>query len=161
MGLSHRYFIFIAMEIKRIGRNEAGMVSGLFDRYRQFYKQPADEELAGRYISQRLENNESVIFAAIADDTPAGFTQLYPTYSSVRVRKNWILNDLYVDEDYRKKGIGEMLIQTAMAFAKADGAAYLQLETATDNHTAQRLYEAIGFEKQEPGAGFFLYQISV
>ncbi|MFB9842874.1 GNAT family N-acetyltransferase [Mucilaginibacter ginsenosidivorans] len=149
------------MEIKRIGVDEAGIVTDLFDRYRQFYEQPADRELAGRYISQRLANNESVIFVAIADGTPAGFTQLYPTYSSVRACKNWILNDLYVDENHRKKGIGEALIRTAIAFAKAAGAADLQLETATDNHTAQRLYEAIGFEKQEQGTGFFLYKISV
>lgn len=149
------------MEIRRIKISEAGIVTGLFDRYRQFYKQPVNPELAGHYISQRLANNESVIFVAIADGTPAGFTQLYPTYSSVRACKNWILNDLYVDAPFRKKRIGEALIHAAMAFAKSDGATYVQLETATDNYTAQRLYEAIGFEKQEPGTGFFLYKIGV
>lgn len=149
------------MEIKRIGIAEANLVTALFDQYRQFYMQPGDKELAKQYINQSLANNESVIFAAIVDGIPAGFTQLYPTYSSVRARKNWILNDLYVDSAYRKKGMGEALIKAAMAFAKSDGATYVQLETATDNHTAQRLYEAIGFMKQEPGTDFFLYKISV
>jgi len=147
------------MEIKRISLAEAGVVTWLFDQYRQFYKQPANPELAEQYIRQRLANNESVIFAAIVDGVPAGFTQLYPTYSSVRACKNWILNDLYVDNAYRKKGVGEALIKAAREFAKSEGATYVQLETATDNYTAQRLYETIGFEKQDPGTDFFLYRI--
>jgi len=147
------------MEIKRISIAEAAIVIGLFDQYRQFYKQPPNPELAEQYIRQRLANNESVIFTAVVDGIPAGFTQLYPTYSSVRACKNWILNDLYVDNAYRKKGVGEALIKAAMAFAKEEGATYVQLETATDNYTAQRLYETIGFEKQEPGTDFFLYRI--
>jgi len=147
------------MEIKRISLAEAGVVTLLFDQYRQFYKQPANPELAEQYIRQRLANNESVIFAAIVDGVPAGFTQLYPTYSSVRACKNWILNDLYVDNAYRKKGVGEALIKAAREFAKSEGATYVQLETATDNYTAQRLYETIGFEKQDPGTDFFLYRI--
>lgn len=149
------------MEIKRIHAAEATIVTGLFDQYRQFYKQPANPELAEQYIRQRLANNESVIFAAIVDGIPAGFTQLYPTYSSVRACKNWILNDLYVNSNNRKNGIGEALIKAAMKFAKEEGATYVQLETATDNYTAQRLYETIGFEKQEPGTDFFLYRIAI
>ena len=66
---------------------------------------------------------------------------------------------LYVDNAYRKKGVGEALIKAAREFAKSEGATYVQLETATDNYTAQRLYETIGFEKQDPGTDFFLYRI--
>jgi len=152
----------LIMEIKRIDLKEAHLVTGLFDRYRQFYKQQPDKALAEQFIHDRLSNNESVIFVAIGEDnTPAGFTQLYPKYSSVSACRNWILNDLYVDGNYRKQGIGEGLIKTAMAFAKGAGATYVQLETAVDNYTAQSLYEAIGFEKQEPEVGYLLYKIQV
>ena len=75
--------------------------------------------------------------------------------------RNWILNDLYVDARYRKKGIGEKLIKTAMEFAKADGAKFVELSTAADNYTAQSLYETIGFDKQMPETDFFTYQISL
>jgi len=149
------------MEIKRIGETEANLVFDLFDSYRQFYKQPSDKLLAETFINQRLSNNESVIFVAIDGDTPIGFTQLYPKYSSVSAAKNWILNDLYVESSARKTGVGRMLIEKAMAFAKGQGATYVQLETAVDNFTAQSLYEAIGFVKQEPETGFLLYKIVV
>lgn len=149
------------MEIKRIGLTEANLVTDLFDKYRQFYKQPSDMILAETFINQRLSNNESVIFVAMDGDTPAGFTQLYPKYSSMRASKNWILNDLYVENSQRKTGVGRALIQKAMEFAKGQGATYVQLETAVDNLTAQSLYEAIGFVKQDPETEFLLYKITV
>ena len=149
------------MNIKRINLSEANLVIGLFDKYRVFYKKDSDIELAERFIKTRLENNESVIYVALEGDSPVGFTQLYPKYSSVSAVKNWILNDLYVDSNYRKQGIGEALIKTAMEFAKSSGATYVQLETAVDNYTAQSLYEGIGFQKQEPDTEYFLYRIPV
>ncbi|MEI9943758.1 MAG: GNAT family N-acetyltransferase [Chitinophagaceae bacterium] len=153
------------MEIKRITKDEAGLVIDLFNKYRVFYKQPSNGILAKTFIEERLGNNESVIFVCLdkKDDkeTPVGFTQLYPTYSSVRAVKNWILNDLYVESDYRKQGVGEKLIKKAMEFAKEEGAKFVELSTAVTNYTAQSLYEAIGFKKQEPDNEFFTYRIAL
>lgn len=149
------------MNIKRINLSEANLVISLFDKYRVFYKKHSDFDLADRFIKTRLSKNESVIFVALDGDLPIGFTQLYPKYSSVSAIKNWILNDLYVEPNYRKQGIGEVLIKTAMDFAKSDGAIYVQLETAVDNYTAQSLYEGLGFQKQAPDTEFFLYRIPV
>ena len=153
------------MEIKRINSHEASLVVDLFDKYRMFYKQPSDITLAQNFIRDRLENNESIIFVAVVrnddNETPVGFTQLYPDYSSVRAIKNWILNDLYVDTGFRKQGIGETLIKSAIEFAKKEGAKYVELSTSIDNYTAQSLYTAIGFEKQEPDKNFISYRITL
>jgi ribosomal protein S18 acetylase RimI-like enzyme len=153
------------MVIKQINSTDRHLATDLFDQYRVFYNQPSNIALADAYLKQRLENGESVVFVAVEpinnDDIPVGFTQLYPTYSSVRAVKNWILNDLYVHPEHRRKGVGENLIQAAMQFAKADNAQYVQLETAADNYNAQRLYETIGFVKQPPEEGFFVYRITV
>lgn len=150
-------------EIIRIGAHQADLVFDLFDKYRVFYKKESDIEIAKSFIQARLGNNESVIFVALEESAqnPVGFTQLYPTYSSVRVIKNWILNDLYVEKDYRKQGIGEQLIRTAMDFAKSEGSNFVQLSTAVDNFTAQSLYEQIGFVRQDPETDFYTYRISV
>ncbi|TSD67459.1 GNAT family N-acetyltransferase [Inquilinus sp. KBS0705] len=152
------------MRIKRINADEYQTVTALFNQYRMFYRQKDDIALAERFIHERLHNNESVIFVAIAghnDDIPAGFTQLYPLLSSVRATKNWLLNDLYVDAAFRQQGIGEALIKTAMVFAKDKGAKYLQLETEVNNTTAQSLYENIGFVKQQPDDQHFVYQVNI
>ncbi|MEI9808090.1 MAG: GNAT family N-acetyltransferase [Bacteroidota bacterium] len=153
------------MEIKRISSSESNLVTDLFNKYRIFYKQAPDLLLAETFIHARLDNNESVIFVALVQDKdkmiPAGFTQLYPHYSSVRAVKNWILNDLYVDASFRKQGIGEVLIKTAMDFARKENAKLVELSTAVDNLTAQSLYEAIGFKRQMPDTGFYTYHIEV
>lgn len=153
------------MEIKRINNSESYLVVDLFNKYRIFYKHPSDIQLAHDFIQARLDNHESVIFVAFVqkgDKTiPAGFTQLYPGYSSGRAICYWILNDLYVEKECRRQGIGEALIKTSFEFAKATGRKFLELSTATDNFMAQRLYEKIGFEKQEPDTRFLNYRINI
>lgn len=153
------------MQIRRITTDDYQPVVELFDKYRVFYKQPSDLIIAENFIKERLDNNESVIFVAYAEAeselAPAGFTQLYPLISSVRAKKNWLLNDLYVDAKFRKQGIGEALLKAAMDFAKAEGAAFVKLETAQDNYTAQSLYESVGFIRQPPDTEYFSYKIAV
>ncbi|MDB5133943.1 MAG: acetyltransferase [Mucilaginibacter sp.] len=153
------------MDIKRITLAESHLVIDLFDQYRSFYKQLTNKALAENFINERLRENESVIFVALETKNnfaiPVGFTQLYPKYSSVSASKNWILNDLYVNGNYRKSGIGQALIKAAIAFAKNKDATYVQLETAVDNYSAQSLYEAIGFEKQEPDSAYLVYRLQI
>lgn len=153
------------IKLRQIKVTESDLVIDLFNKYRVFYKQPSDINRAKAFIHERLSNNESIIIIAVADvggkNISIGFTQLYPKYSSARTVRNWILNDLYVDEPYRKQGVGKMLINYAMNFAKNNGSEFVQLETAYNNYTAQSLYEAIGFQKQQPSDDFLLYKIAV
>ncbi len=153
------------MTIKRIDLSESNLVTELFNEYRMFYNQPSNFSLAESFINTRLENNESVIFVALEQNgqnhIPIGFTQLYPVYSSVRACKNWILNDLFVQKEYRGKSVGYQLIKTALQFALDSGATFVELSTATDNYTAQKLYESMGFQKKSPDNNFFDYSISL
>jgi len=153
------------MNIRKIERHDIDLVAGLFDRYRVFYQQPSDLDLARKYLGLRLENDESVVFVALAKkgdmSIPVGFTQLYPHYSSIRAVKNWILNDLYVETPYRGMGIGAALIRKVMDFAKGEGAVFVELATATDNYAGQHLYEKMGFIKQPPDPEFFNYRLTL
>jgi ribosomal protein S18 acetylase RimI-like enzyme len=118
----------------------------LFNAYRVFYEQTSDLEGARLFIHDRLENQESVIFLAIEGEMAVGFTQLYPAFSSVGMKKGYILNDLYVDVTYRKKGIGRALIEEVFQFCKERNARFVQLETAPDNVQAKALYENLGMQ---------------
>lgn len=122
-------------------------VANLFNLYRTFYQQESDLEGAKNYIKERINKEESVIFVVKDEQNYLGFTQLYPTFSSISMKRAWILNDLYVDEQARKQGVGELLIHKAKEYAIETGAKSLSLSTAPDNHTAQRLYEKNGYEK--------------
>ncbi|MEO1437962.1 MAG: GNAT family N-acetyltransferase [Bacteroidota bacterium] len=142
------------LRVSKATLDDLEVVATLFDQYRVFYKQESNLAKAKAFIKARLERSESVIFLAYWEDQPAGFTQLYPFFTSVGLATKWILNDLYVHASFRRRGVAMRLMLEAMDFAKISGAASISLETASDNHGAQRLYETLGWKKNEH---FFVY----
>ncbi|GGG15857.1 N-acetyltransferase [Lysinibacillus alkalisoli] len=116
----------------------------LFDGYRQFYKQASDLEGATQFLEQRLINQDAVIFIITVGDEYAGFTQLYPIFSSKAMQDAYLLNDLFIAPEFRRSGIAEQLMRYTFAFAKEEGANFVMLETAVDNIKAQALYEKVG-----------------
>ncbi|GLY09468.1 GNAT family N-acetyltransferase [Pseudobacillus badius] len=146
------------MNVYQVTQEDVRSVAELFDAYRVFYEQPSNKEAAESFIRERLEKEESVIFMAVENGQSIGFTQLYPTFSSVAMKRVWILNDLFVTADSRNKGAGRALLQAAKQFAKETGAKGLQLQTAVDNKSAQHLYESDGWVKDEK---FFYYEFKL
>lgn len=134
-------------------------IAPLFDAYRQFYRQPADVDLVYRFLRDRFAHHESVILLALdAGDAAIGFTQLYPLFSSVRATRKYLLNDLFVTPAARRHGIAANLLAAAAEFARANGAASLSLTTAVDNLSAQKLYESLGWRRDE---GFYEYNLQL
>lgn len=127
----------------------------LFDGYRIFYKQPSDEAAARDYLQARLDNDEAVVYLALdSEQRGLGFTLLYPTFSSIGLRRVWILNDLYVTPDARRLGVARALMDRARQLGTDTAARALMLSTAVDNIPAQTLYEAQGWQRDTQ---FFTY----
>lgn len=137
------------MQIEQVTGNTIHSAVSLFDAYRQFYNQPEDKQAAQQFLEERVSKNESVIFVAKINGEPAGFVQLYPTFSSVALQRAFILNDLYVDERFRQQGVGRSLIEKCYTYCVERKARYVTLETAKDNHQAQKLYEQMGMQQEE------------
>jgi ribosomal protein S18 acetylase RimI-like enzyme len=136
------------MQIKLATHEYLSDVARLFDLYRQFYSSEPDIDLAREYIGDRMDNEESTIFIAVNDKSKVmGFTQLYPSFCSVDATKILILYDLYVDAGFRKRGVGEALMNRATAYARECGASRLDLLTAKTNIPGQTLYEKLGYKK--------------
>jgi GNAT superfamily N-acetyltransferase len=148
----------MSLNILQAGPDHLGQIVPLFDAYRQFYEQPSDTQGARRFLHDRLVNGESVIFLALLDGEAAGFIQLYPSFSSVSMKRRWILNDLFVTPEARRKGVGEAMLERARLYAVETGAKGLMLETAVDNIPAQRLYESLGWQRETE---FYVYNLRV
>ncbi|MEI8609581.1 GNAT family N-acetyltransferase [Enterovibrio sp. Hal110] len=145
------------MNIIQATTRDIPAIANLFNQYRVFYGKPDDIELATRFIQERLSNNESVVFLARNErDDAVGFTQLYPTFSSVSAQRSWVLNDVFVLDTERGKGMGKALLNAAKALAIETGANGLALETAPDNIGAQKLYESLGYVKDTTYFHYFL-----
>lgn len=118
----------------------------LFDAYRRFYTQAEDLSGARDFLSSRIANDESRILLALNGTRGVGFTQLYPSFSSVAMQPVWILNDLYVDQSVRRGGVGRGLLDAAVTFAQSTPAVRLVLATGVRNHAAQALYDGHGWD---------------
>ena len=129
----------------------------LFDQYRSFYGQKSDLASARRFLQARLQNHDSVIFAA-NDRQIVGFTQLYPSFSSVSMQRIWILNDLFIAAAHRRKGIARLLLETAKQYAQEIGAVRIILATQISNISAQALYESLGYTRDEE---FYHYSLRI
>jgi len=131
--------------IRHALKSDIEQVADLFDLYRMFYKQPTDRNAAKNFLLARIDNNESEIIVAEEEGKLLGFTQLYPQFSSTRMKKFWVLNDLFVLEVYRRMGVAKALIKAASQFAKDNKAAGLLLETEKTNEIGNKLYPSCGF----------------
>jgi GNAT superfamily N-acetyltransferase len=141
----------MAIQALRADASHIDKIASLFDAYRGFYGQPSNLPQSRHFIAERIARDESVIFyAEDANGEALGFVQMFPTFSSIDAHRTWLLGDLFTAPAARGKGVGRLLMNTARDFARLTGAKGMTLETATDNHSAQRLYEALGYVR-DPG----------
>ncbi|WP_242144772.1 MULTISPECIES: GNAT family N-acetyltransferase [unclassified Bacillus cereus group] len=132
-------------------------VAELFNNYRMFYGQESNVEEAKSFLRNRMEEKESVIFVAVENGEYLAFTQLYPSFSSISMKRLWILNDLFVQAHTRGAGIGKKLLDEARKFALEHGAKGLKLQTEMNNFSAQRLYAENGYLRDNR---YFHYELT-
>jgi len=136
------------MIIRRAKKKDIEKLSVLFDKYRILYKQQPDIDNARSFLKKRMKRKESVIFVAEERKELIGFTQLFPIFSSVSMKRTWLLNDLYVNEKARGIGAATKLLEAAKQFGIETGSKWLLLQTAADNFIAQKVYEKNGWLKE-------------
>ncbi|MFE2477332.1 GNAT family N-acetyltransferase [Streptomyces sp. NPDC059389] len=133
------------------GQDDLDVAGALFRGYLDFYGvKLEDPDVPRTFLAERIRAGESlVLLADVPEAGTVGFAQVYRTFSSLALRPMWILSDLYVDPSGRRTGAGRALLREVLRRAREAGASGVQLETAYDNHVAQALYEAEGFEREE------------
>jgi GNAT superfamily N-acetyltransferase len=136
------------------------LIVDLFDEYRQHHAQPANREGARVYLAERLERRDSAIFFASEGNgsfqRALGFTQLYPSFSSVWMKRIWILSDLYVLPEFRRRGIAQALHDRARQLALETRARGLAFSAARQNEAARLFCEKLGYVHEEEAGEFFL-----
>lgn len=149
----------LEISVRQAGVEDVEAIAPLFDAYRQFYKCPADLQLASDYLTSRIGQGDSTIFVAFSGGGEAlGFTQLYPTFCSLEASPIFVLYDLYVAPESRARGVGRALMTKAEEFGRAQGAIRLDLTTQKTNVKAQSVYESLGWVRDEV---FLHYSLSL
>lgn len=126
----------------------------LFVQYLAFYHIERNKAEAQIFLQARMERGESVVLLAEDSGILTAFVQLYPSWSSTRMGRIWVLNDLYVHSIYRRLGLGRALVLAAQQHCRATDGIELTLETAVDNMQGNNLYRSMGFHVVE-GVNFY------
>lgn len=143
------------MTIRDFNDNDLNQLAELFDAYRVFYRKESDLDAAKDFLSERVKQKESAIFVCENEDHQlVGFVQLYPLFSSTRMKRLWLLNDLFVHPDFRGNGASKMLIEKAKELVQKTGASGMFLETERSNDIGNNLYPRAGFELND-GSNFY------
>ena len=145
------------MEIQILTLDTIDDATYLFDQYRQFYGKTSDLIGAKDFLISRLKQKQSHLLLAYIDSLPVGFAQLYLTFSSVAMKRAFILNDLFVSKDARKQGVAQALMEKCYRYCKTHDARYITLETAHDNLAAQSLYKKMSMENDQTTLHFTKY----
>ncbi|QXH57185.1 GNAT family N-acetyltransferase [Pseudomonas maumuensis] len=135
------------------------LLTPLFVKYREFYGQLPYPDSSRAFLEKRLKRKESIIYLALPDDGDdrlMGFCQLYPSFSSLSLKRVWILNDIYVAEDSRRMLVADNLMREAKKMAKQSNAVRLRVSTSSDNEVAKKTYESMGFRKDTEFENYIL-----
>ena len=130
------------------------VIADLFDQYRQFQGRASDLAACHAFLHDRFNHAESAVFIATVDERPAGFAQLYPSFSSTALARVFILNDLFVSESGRRRGVGSALLKAVEDYAWSLGSCRVSLNVAQGNGQAQELYKAAQWVRDKD---FFMY----
>ena len=119
-----------AVTVRQATLADLDALAALFDAYRRFQGRPADLAAARDFLRSRFEHEESIVFIAEVGGVPAGFAQLYPSFSSVALRRVYILNDLFVDASARRRHVASRLLEAVEAYAWSFGACRIKIGRA-------------------------------
>lgn len=147
------------MRIIKAKLEHLDLLTPMFVKYREFYGQLPYPDSSRSFLEKRLQRDESVIYLALPDDDDnklLGFCQLYPSYSSLSLKRVWILNDIYVAEDSRRMLVADHLMREAKKMAKDTNAVRMRVSTRSNNDTAHKTYESIGFREDTEFKSYIL-----
>ncbi|HYH53354.1 MAG TPA: GNAT family N-acetyltransferase [Solirubrobacterales bacterium] len=139
------------VEITPITAEEFEQLLPLIAAYQRFYEVEEIDEARNRGFFRRFlaPSEDGLLLGARDEGRLLGYACLYWHFSSTRAIETVLMNDLYVDEAARGRGVGRALIEATVEVARERGAPSIEWSTAPDNHTAQRLYDTTGAERSE------------
>ena len=135
-----------AIDVRQAVFADLEVVSTLLDDYRRFYGRASDMKAARAFLQARFEHGQSVVFLGHDGTTPVGFTQLYPSFSSVSLARVFILNDLFVAESHRRAGVGARLLDAASRYGPIHGSCALVAEHRCQEHEGTGALRGQGLE---------------
>lgn len=147
------------MIIREAVKADMPQLCELFDGYRVFYRKESDIQGAVQFLKERFDEKDTVLFVAENEEKKLmGFVHLFPLFSSTRLKKLWLLNDLFVNAEYRGLGVSIKLINRAKVLVQETSACGMFLETEKSNTIGNNLYPKTGF-KLNSDSNYYVWDV--
>ena len=110
---------------------------------------PGAEKTMRRFLADVANSGYSFLFVAAAGDRTVGFIsgelrQGSPTF----LPRTWAsVDDVFVEPEYRNRGMGRALLQSVRDWAQERGADGISLQVAAANARGRKFYEDLGFRE--------------
>ena len=122
----------------------------------EFAKRTNEDLAEGKYVKKWLENYEMIVHSSIvtsfvAIDSNNELVGVLTVYLLPRLELAGyysVIEDVFVKESERSKGIGSLLFKEAIKYLKSNGCRYVTLNVARDNDKAQSFYRKLGFKTE-------------
>ena len=126
-----------------------------------FRREHGYDRVPGEYpvpetVRAELENPNLYLYSAKVDTTYVGWISLVyiPKVGRWKGHGHVYVDELWVDPNFRRQGIGKILMQKADALMEEMGAIGIRLYVNQNNPGARSLYEQCGF--RESGEAHFM-----
>jgi ribosomal protein S18 acetylase RimI-like enzyme len=143
--------------IRRARRDDVGAIVAMLaddplGRARERLEDPLPPSYFAAFDAVERDPNIQLVVAEDADGTVVGCLQLcmLPGLSSQGASRG-LIEDVRVASHCRSRGIGEQLVQWAVAQARGRGCKLVELLTHNSRVDAQRFYERLGFQRSHVG----------
>ena len=130
-----------------VGEGDLAELLPLLRGYCDFYGvQPSDARLTAlsRSLIADREHEGLQLLAREGDGTAVGFATLYWSWSTARAGRLGVMNDLFVEERARGRGLADRLVGACVEECRRRGALAMEWETGLENHRAQAVYDRLG-----------------
>jgi len=148
------------VRVWRAGAGEAATVARLITEFGEWWGKNVMPEDEIRGSVERImagDDGEFLLAAADDDSGAAGVCQLRFRWSVWKSAEDCWLEDLYVQKDARRSGLGRALVEAALERARERGCKRIELDVNEDNGPALALYEACGFLLEPKGPSRTLF----
>jgi GNAT superfamily N-acetyltransferase len=110
---------------------------------------PGAERVMRRFLADLTSSSHSFLFVAELDGRTVGFISGELREGSPTFRqKTWAsVDDVFVEPDYRNRGMGRALLKSVEAWAKERGADGISLQVAAANGRGRKFYGELGFRE--------------
>jgi len=102
-------------------------------------------------IMDRCARCDGRVLVAELNEAVVGFVTILAKVRSDEIEEGEIeyglVSDVIVASKYRRQGIGRKLLEAAESYAKSNGVRWLRIGVLAENHSADGLYDSIGFKR--------------